>query len=92
MKSSNILLAIAIAVVGIFAGVVAYDYLSYMKTFHDRQLRDAAVDGCMQNSRYIWQIANGPEAGGRTDTQEEPNRYWYQLCMEEKGYTVYVEL
>lgn len=91
MKLDTLIIAITLAIflsMGIF---VVNTYLSDLSALQKQQARDTAVDGCMQNAQYSWQASNhsNPQF---TDTTTEPNRYWYKICMQEKGYDIITEL
>ena len=91
MKLDNLLPAIAIVISAGVIALVAAMHVNNLKGFNDKQARDMAVDGCMQNARYQWQEKNQKDST-LLNTTDEPNRYWYKLCMEEKGYEVHIEL
>lgn len=91
MKLGNILLPISIVAAAGILAFVAYTYLMGLTAYQKQRARDMAVDGCMQNARYSWQARNQQNAEF-TNTTEEPDRYWYKLCMQEKGYDIVAEL
>lgn len=87
MKLSDIFMPLALVIAaGIIAGV-AYNYLSGLQQLQEKRARDMAVEGCMQVANYSWQAQNQNNAE-LLDTTQEPNRYWYRLCMQEKGYDI----
>lgn len=91
MKIDSLFIAIAIVIAAIIGGFIGNSYVTNVKVFQTKQARDMAVDGCMQNARYIWQEPNKDKTE-LVNTTEEPNRYWYRLCMQEKGYEVVAEI
>lgn len=80
---TGVLLLISIGVVG----WLGYSY--YLEYQH--QVRNQAVDGCLANGRYNWEGPN-PQDPNLIVTHQEPDRFWYKTCMEEKGYSLNVEL
>ena len=80
---TGVLLLIGVGVIG----WLGYNfYIEYQ-----RQVRNEAVDGCMTNARYVWQGTNA-ENPALNVTNEEPHRFWYKTCMEEKGYIINIEV
>lgn len=77
-----VLLLIGIGVIGWLGYTFQLEY--------QRQVRNEAVDGCMASARYIWE---GPsvQTPDTTVINQEPHRFWYKTCMEEKGYTLNIE-
>lgn len=91
MKFDSIITLLLVAIIAGAGILVAHNYLT-AKTESDKRLaRDSAVEGCMQVATYSWQAANHANPAF-TDTTVEPNRYWYHICMQEKGYDVISEL
>lgn len=74
----------------VFTGV-GFMYIQNLEAFREQQARDAAVDGCMQNATFTWQEQN-PQNASAMNTTQEPSRFWYKLCMQEKGYEVRAEI
>lgn len=71
---------IAIVVVGAisFMGLMKADqYLNLQAT----EVRNQAIDGCAQNSKYVHTETNG----STTDVFEEPNQGQFQKCLELKN-------
>lgn len=82
---------ISIVISSVIFAIVAFGYVNTVSNYNEQKLRDEAVDGCMQNARYTWQEKRTQDPT-LLNTTEEPNRFWYQLCMQEKGYPISIEL
>lgn len=91
MKLGEILLPVSIVATGIIIAGVANNYLSSQLKLQKETARNQAVDGCMKIAQYTWQASNKQEPTF-TDTTIEPNRYWYKICMQEKGYEIASEI
>jgi len=87
MKIATLFLPLALIISTALVVIVASKQVSAWMTLQQKQARTQAVDGCMQDARYIWQQPNAKNPQ-LMDTNQEPNRYWYKLCMQEKGYDV----
>ena len=86
MKGAALIALVLLIATGVL-GFLGFTYLNQ----NQQSLRDRAVDGCMQNAVYTQQQPN-PQSSELMDTFQEPHRFWYKTCMEEKGYSVRVEL
>lgn len=91
MKLSEIFIPISIVATGIIIAGVANNYLGNLLKLQQKNARSQAVDGCMEIARYSWQATN-QQNPGFTDTTTEPNRYWYKICMQEKGFEIATEI
>jgi hypothetical protein len=91
MTLSPVLLPAAVLISVGMVTAVANSHFQSLKAANEQAARDAAVDGCMQNARYNWQEKNRQDAT-LLNTTDEPNRFWYKLCMQDKGYEVRIEI
>lgn len=91
MKLGDILVPLSIVIATSIITSVAHNFLSGLQKLQEKQAREASVQGCMQVASYTWQATNQNNSE-LTDSTQEPNRYWYRLCMQEKGYEVVSEI
>lgn len=61
----------------IVLGLIALSAVVYVQS--EKFIKNQAIDGCFQTAKV--QFKNG-----NTDVTA-PENYWYNLCMENKGYT-----
>ena len=76
----NTFLSNTLAALVIVAGLFAVSYY-VIGPFTKQHLRNEAVNGCIEAS--MTKIGNADSS-----TWESPNKDWFNLCMENKGYTV----
>jgi len=91
MKKNIVLMALTIIALAGVIGAMGYWSTQRLTAYQAQELVNQAVDGCMQSSHYTWQQPN-PKNPQLTDTNTEPNRFWYKVCMNEKGYSISSEL
>lgn len=95
--SHNLAVAGSITLVAIVVFALGLLNAYQQQTFNSQQVRNAAVDGCMQNARYTWQEYREATASNSANqellnTTNEPNRFWYRLCMQEKSQEVKIDI
>lgn len=71
---------IAVVVVGVIAAMSLLKVDQFLQ-LQATEVKNAAIDGCAQNSKYIHTEVNG----NITDVFEEPNQGQFQKCLELKN-------
>jgi uncharacterized protein YggE len=89
--SNSLPIALSIFLAALMLAGVGFIYTQNTQAAQKQQARDEAVDGCMQNATFTWQEQN-QQFTEVYNTSQEPSRFWYKICMQEKGYEVRAEI
>ncbi len=86
----KITLSLSIVISTIILALVANRYFAKQQVTTAEMIKNQAIDNCLKAGSYTWQDPN-PKDATLLNTTNEPNRYWYKQCMQEKGYQTSIE-